>query len=327
MPHIKHKQPNTNKHTSRNQLTQLFPGLVANIDHTYPKSTHPPNISLVLDGGGFSGSHIVGALTYIDFIARDRRISVDRISGVSIGAICALLFRLDRLDIAFALYPATRNHYTTFTDLAIVSQQLDQIKKIMPPDFHTNCRLWISYFDIKTMKHVTVSKFISNDHLTETVRRSIHVPWLFDRSTLYRDRYLDGLYPHTFALDPPPHTSPKPTSTVIFLNLINLPIVDMFRVRHRTSMLDQATDGALLCHRFFRSGTNNPFCHSFHPLSYRGGIFILRMLITHILVRLSVFIHNSTQHTAFDEWTVWLMGPHWKTRLQRLAESIMRKSS
>ena len=93
------------------KLTHLFPDLVTNINHTYPKLHTPKPISIVLDGGGFSGSHIIGALAYLQFLVHDKRITIDRISGVSVGSICAILFRLGRLDIAFKLYTSTREHF------------------------------------------------------------------------------------------------------------------------------------------------------------------------------------------------------------------------
>ena len=206
-----------NSHTDNDKspldkLTHLFPDLVTNINHTYPKLYTPKPISIVLDGGGFSGSHIIGALAYLQFLVHDKRITIDRISGVSVGSICAILFRLGRLDIAFKLYTSTREHFEKHADLSIISNHLEYIHNIMPNKFYKTCRIWISYFDIEKQQHITVNKFISNEHIISVIRRSIHVPWLFDRSIALHDRFIDGLYPHTFTLDPP-------SSPIIFLNL------------------------------------------------------------------------------------------------------------
>jgi hypothetical protein len=300
------------------KLSHMFPDLVTNINHTYPKKNNPPPISIVLDGGGFSGSHIVGALAYLQFLVQDKRITINRISGVSVGSICALLFRLGRLDIASQLYTSTRNHFEKYADLSIVSHHLSNIYKIMPKHFYKKCKLWISYFDIKKQKHITVNKFISNEHIISIIRRSIHVPWIFDRSLALNQRFIDGLYPHTFAFD---HHSER----VIFLNLINMPWSAMFHVKNRTTILDRVTDGAMQLHTFLTSGHNNPFCHTFTPLSYRGFIFAIRVFLTHIIVKILVFFKNNKKHPIINNYATWILGNKWKNKIKRFAETTIRK--
>ncbi len=285
MSNTKSKLPST-----LDQLSQLFNGLVENIDHTYPKypnpKSPPPKISIVLDGGGFSGTHIAGALAYIQFLQQQKRLHVQRIAGVSVGAICALLFALNRLDIAFDLYPQTRKHFEKYNDLSIVSKQLQYIQNIMPNDFYKNSNLWISFFDTKKMKHITIHNFTSNKHLIEIIRRSIHVPWVYDKTILYRQRFIDGLYPTTFI------SHPINNCPTIFLNLINMPWKNMMHVSNRPSTHDTALEGALLVHRFIRTGKDNHFCHQFKPFSYNGALFLIRITITHLIINLLLWIHK-----------------------------------
>ena len=282
---------NKSKQTSTlEQLYQLFPGLVENIEHTYPKHPNPnlppPKISIVLDGGGFSGTHIVGALAYIQFLQNQKRLHVQRIAGVSVGAICALLFAINRLDLAFDLYPQTRTHFEKYNDLSIVSKQLQHIQKIIPKDFHKKSKLSISFFDTKKMKHKTINHFTSNQHIIEIIRRSIHIPWVYDKTILYRDRFIDGLYPTTFI------THPINKCPTIFLNLFNMPWNNMLHVSNRPSTNDTALEGALLVHRFIRTGKDNHFCHQFKPFSYHGAIFLIRITITHIIIKLLLWIYK-----------------------------------
>jgi len=280
--------------TQPNQLTSILPGLVANIAHALPPQKEHRTFDIVLDGGGFSGTHLLGALCYLDLLRETGKISIHRVAGVSIGAITALLFQARRLDIAFNNYPDILKHYSKHTNLAIVATQLKAIGDIIPTNFHATCNLHISYFDLRQVKHITVSQFTSNDHLLDVIRRSIHVPWLFDKSVLLRDKYIDGLYPHSFTLNPPmldaASTSTLTTET-LFMNLVNMPWSSMVCVRHRTSTCDSALEGALLVHRFFRSGSNNHFCHTFTPVSLRGAAFLARVAITHAIVNLLAWIY------------------------------------
>ena len=49
------------------------------------------NIDLVLDGGLFNGSYLVGALYFLKEMERRQYIKIDRISGCSIGSIVGFL--------------------------------------------------------------------------------------------------------------------------------------------------------------------------------------------------------------------------------------------
>ena len=164
-----------------------------------------------------------------------------------------------------------------------------------------------------------MNKFISNEHIISVIRRSIHVPWLFDRSIALHDRFIDGLYPHTFTLDPP-------SSPIIFLNLLNMPWTTMFRVSNKETILDCATNGAMQIHTFLASGENNPFCHTFIPISYRGAIFVTRVIVTQLLVRLIILIKGSEKYPFMQQWAQRILGQRWKQRARTIAEKCLRRN-
>ena len=268
-------------------IDTIIPGLIENIIHAIPPNKIKRSFDLVLDGGGFSGTHLLGALNYLHILRETGKIEINRVAGVSIGAITALLFQARRIDIAFNNYPIIREYYYTTCNLEIVATQLKAIEHILPTNFHTNCNLHISYFNIQQLKHITVSTFTSNKHLLDVIRRSIHVPWIFDKSITLQGKYIDGLYPYTFTFDPPIN----PTTETLFINLINLPWSSMVSVKHRRSTCESAIEGALLVHQFFKTGNNNHFCHTFTSLSIRGAAFITRVTITQIIVKIFAWIY------------------------------------
>ena len=66
-------------------------------------------IDLVLDGGAFNGSYLVGALYFLKEMEKRKYIKIDRISACSIGSIVAFLYYIDALDLMPVLYEIVNN--------------------------------------------------------------------------------------------------------------------------------------------------------------------------------------------------------------------------
>ena len=62
------------------------------------------NIDLILDGGAFSGSYLIGSLLYLKQMEKRNYIEVKRISGCSIGSLLSLVYKLDILDTHEKVY-------------------------------------------------------------------------------------------------------------------------------------------------------------------------------------------------------------------------------
>ena len=74
-------------------------------------STTPLRLDLVLDGGIFNGSYLVGAMYFLKEMEKRKYITVERISGSSIGSIVAFLYYIDALDMMPQLYDIVKNEF------------------------------------------------------------------------------------------------------------------------------------------------------------------------------------------------------------------------
>ena len=70
--------------------------LLENVNH----ENIPKNIDLVLQGGAFNGSYMIGCLLYLKQMEEKKLIYVDRVSGCSIGAVLGLCFLTNKIEIA-----------------------------------------------------------------------------------------------------------------------------------------------------------------------------------------------------------------------------------
>ena len=58
----------------------------------------PIQYDLILDGGAFNGSYTLGVLMYFKELTKKNYISIQRISGTSIGSIMGMLYIADHLQ-------------------------------------------------------------------------------------------------------------------------------------------------------------------------------------------------------------------------------------
>ena len=72
--------------------------LIENLPDNFTKKKEPLILDLVLDGGAFNGTYLVGALYFLKEMEKNGYIKVDRISGCSVGSFVGLLYFLDELD-------------------------------------------------------------------------------------------------------------------------------------------------------------------------------------------------------------------------------------
>jgi len=76
-------------------INQYITRLVDNLPDDFKERKTPLRIDLVLDGGLFNGSYLIGALQFLKELERRKYIRVDRISGASIGSIVGLAYLSD----------------------------------------------------------------------------------------------------------------------------------------------------------------------------------------------------------------------------------------
>jgi predicted acylesterase/phospholipase RssA len=67
-------------------------------------------IDLILDGGLFNGSYLVGALYFLKEMEKRNYIKINRVSSCSIGSIIGFLYFIDDLDIIQIFYNIILNH-------------------------------------------------------------------------------------------------------------------------------------------------------------------------------------------------------------------------
>jgi len=166
--------------------------LIENLPET---SKSLQRIDLVLDGGIFNGSYLVGALYFLKEMERRKYIKIERISGCSIGSIVAFLYYIDALDFMPKLYEIVNTEFKNNLTLNSVKMLKTHLKERIPHDicYKINKKLFICYNDIKKRKKVVKSTYNSVDEIIDTIIKSCYIPLLIDNNILYKNKYIDGI--------------------------------------------------------------------------------------------------------------------------------------
>ena len=147
-------------------MQEFYPcinSLIDNLDHN--KCKQPVNI--ILDGGAFNGPYQLGVLAYFKELVKKGFITVDKLSGCSIGSISGFLYILDNLDAGIEGYTYMRKSYSESGSFEEAKKWIKQFKNIMNKKDYLkfNGKLFITYYNIKTCEQKCISQFKSNKHL------------------------------------------------------------------------------------------------------------------------------------------------------------------
>jgi len=67
---------------------------VKNLINNLPPVKKTEDVNLVLDGGIFNGSYLIGALHFLKEMELKKYIKIHKISCCSISSVCALLYKM-----------------------------------------------------------------------------------------------------------------------------------------------------------------------------------------------------------------------------------------
>ena len=237
----------------------IIENYVQNLMANLPKRTEPENINLILDGGMFNGSYLTGALYFLREMEKQKYVTIHKISCCSIGSVCAVLYKIDALDLMPELYNIILKQFKETRHFDSFKTCLDKIKdRIVTTrgnDFYlklNNC-LYITYYDVKKGKKIIKSKYKNVDDLIDTVYKSCFVPFIANGNMVYKKRYCDGVNPYIF-----PNESNRKT---LYLDLFGSDKIHyMLSVKNEKNNFHRILAGLLDIHLFYIKQNSTQMC-------------------------------------------------------------------
>lgn len=261
-------------------ITKLVDGMVLSFN-----KRKPIILDLVLDGGAFNGSYLIGSLLMIKEMEKRNYIRIKRISACSISTICALLYYIDKLDIALEIYDRSIQHMKQQHNLDV----FDEIFKIIKPHLNEdtykkiNNRMYCSYHNVKKGEKIVRHKYSNAEDLFETLRRSCHLPYMINNRALYKQKYVDGVTPHKF--------KDSHKTKILYIDLYGLDkMVYAVSCKKETQNYHRIMEGALDIHMFFTKDRNTSMCRFLTDWRFYDSFYI-KLLLEKILVYYFVFLY------------------------------------
>lgn len=266
-------------------IHQYVTKLVDNLPDEIKNRNTPARLDLVLDGGMFNGSYLVGALHFLKEMERRNYVRVERISGASIGAIVGFLYFTNSLDKMDELYNVVHNELKTTHLLNCVLK----IKDHCPADKlaeTVNHRLFVSYNNIETRKKCLKSVYKSDDEVYDTIIKSCYLPFVIDTKLVYKQKYIDGITPYIFKT--------RPNVKVLYLDLCGYDkLFHMFNIKNETTNYHRILSGMLDIHSFYIKQSATSMCcyvseWSIYHRLMRTAKYIYERIIVYIVCILSI---------------------------------------
>jgi len=240
------------------------------------------NIDLILDGGAFSGSYLLGGLIYIENISN--YINISRISGTSVGSLFGLLFISKLLcKYNYKFYKKFRKCFKENGDLSVLHNCLDFIRSHIDTDFYKLCNniLYITYFNITNKKQIVRYIYSSNDDLLLSVYKSCFIPLIINGQISFENKYIDGVIPHIFP--------EKHNRKVLFMDLHSNYLSKMINIKNEINNNSRILSGIFETHQFFMYGTSN-LCFDiyYYKYYYKFIIFLRQYIAIKVISLLSI---------------------------------------
>lgn len=243
------------------------------------------SIDLILDGGAFSGSYLLGGLLYLTHISE--YIDISRISGTSVGSLFGLLYLADLTSkYNHKFYKKFRKCFKKKGDLSVLKNCILFIKKHISNNFYMSCnnKLYVTYYDISTKKQIIKSNYSSNDDLLNSVYRSCFIPLLIDGKISIKHKYIDGIIPHIFPETPNKH--------VVFMDLHSNYLSKMINIKNEKNNHFRILSGIFETHHFFMYGTSHLCKNLYDHKYYYYLLFNIRKYIAVYIVNVLSIIQS-----------------------------------
>lgn len=260
--------------------------LIDNLPDDLKNSKTPLRIDLVLDGGIFNGSYLVGALYFLKEMEKRNFIVIERISGCSIGSVVAFLYFIDALDTMPQLYDIVKNEFKSKYKLPTIKELKKHLKEKIPDKIceKVNGKLYICYNNIKKGKKTVKSQYKDIDEIMNTIIKSCFIPYLIDGEMLYEQAYIDGINPYIFTVEP--------NKKILYLDLFGYDkIGNLLNVKNEKTNYHRILSGLLDIHNFYIKQSNTQMCSYVNDWSFSNiGFNYIKIIIEKLSIYLTYFL-------------------------------------
>ena len=303
-------------------IKELVCVLIKNID---PGVIKEKDIDLIISGGAFNVSYLVGSLYFIREMCEKGLISINKISTCSASSIMGLLFLIDKVDIfvdkLYELLVSSfkRNRSVIFDEESLMSI-INIIEEELPEDIlsRVNGRLYITYYDVMECIQVVKSNYDDVSDIINTIRRSCFIPYITMDKLLEDNKYIDGGTPYIF--------NKEYGKNRLYINLCGMDkIMDSIVIKRDKIVMHRILGGILDIHNFFFKCKKTSMCSYVEDWGVikmiEFKIFELRIYMVCVFMYIIIKVKGSIIDKYYkDNKFINLVYNKWRTSLSKLVE-------
>jgi hypothetical protein len=266
-------------------IQQYVDKFIENLPEEFKNNKQPLKIDLVLDGGLFNGSYLVGALYFLKEMEKRNYVKIYRISGCSIGSVIAFIYMIDCLDICEVFYDIMLKQLNTHNNLSAIKQLYNLLEDKIPDDIcnKINDKFYITYYNIKRNKKIVKKKYRNKKDIINSIIKSSYIPFFIDGETLYENKYIDGINPYIFKI--------KKNRKILYLDLFGYnKLQHLINIKNEKTNFHRILTGLLDIHNFYIKQTNTEMCSYVNDWSITNKSRNLLKIIIEIFVLYIVFL-------------------------------------
>jgi len=245
-----------------------------------PEEKRVQHLDLVLDGGAFNGSYLVGALYFLKEMEKRKYIKIERISGCSIGSLVALLYYIDSLDLMPKLYEIVNHEFKTKHTLNAIKTLKSHLQERIPHDICSkiNNKLYICYYDIKKQKKIVKCNYKNIDDIINTIIKSCYIPFLIDNNMLYKKKYIDGISAYIF--------KQQNNRKILYMELFTYDkFIYTLNIKNEKTNFHRILSGLLDVHSFFIKKSNTSMCSFVNDWNiFNKSAYKIKLLFEYLFV-------------------------------------------
>jgi hypothetical protein len=228
--------------------------LLENLPSYITNRNKPISLDLILDGGMFNGSYLIGGLYFLKELERRKFIKIERISGCSIGSIMGFLYHIDALHLAEKLYIKFFNNFKKKHHLTIMMELGNLLNEYIPQNIckQIKNKFFVTYYNIHLGKKIIKRSYKNKDDIIQSLIKSCFVPIVINGQLLYQNKFLDGINPYIF---------PIGKRKILYMDLYGYDkLVNIVCVKNEKTNIHRILTGLLDIHTFFLREKNTSMC-------------------------------------------------------------------
>lgn len=218
----------------------------------------PKKLDIVLEGGALNGAYEAGVLCYLKELEKRKMLTVEKISGVSCGALIAMLYLTSQLESLEEFYTQLSNSLLESGNFSNLEQLIDKAVSNVSDDMigSLNNRLFITYVNLADQSRCIQSEFTSKKDLADCLKKSSYLPYFIDGKSTTNDLCIDGGTPYLFPFDKEKRSNPSYRTLYVKLTSFRL-LKEALSVKAEVNVATRAVDGIQKIHNLLKHRERN----------------------------------------------------------------------